>query len=136
VYLVHGSGGLERIVLPVHGKGMWSTIYAYIVLQSDLLTVAAIAIHGHGETPGIGDRIQDPGWLASWQGKRLYDATGQVRIQVTKDTSIEAEYRIDAISGATVTSESVGELVRFWMGPEGYQPLLQRLGQQTDGRAP
>ena len=86
VYLVYGQNdALERIVLPVHGKGMWSTIFGFVALQTDLQTVAAIDFHGHGETPGIGDRIQDPDWLAGWRGKRLYDATGQVRIQVTKD---------------------------------------------------
>jgi Na+-transporting NADH:ubiquinone oxidoreductase subunit C len=133
-YFVYGPNGLERIVLPVHGKGMWSTIYGYLALQPDLQTVAAVGFHSHGETPGIGDRIQDPDWLDSWQGKHLYDSAGQVRLQVTKDTSIAAEYRVDAISGATVTSEAVGQLIRFWMGPNGYQLMLQRLGQQPDDR--
>lgn len=137
VYFVYDqNNALQRVVLPVHGKGMWSTIYGFLALQADMQTVAAIGFHDHGETPGIGDRIQDPAWLASWRGKRLYDSSGKVRLQVTKDANIAADYRVDAISGATITSEAVGQLIRFWMGPNGYQLMLQRLSKQPDGRAP
>ena len=80
VYLVWKGQTLHRLVLPVHGKGMWSTLYAYLALQSDLSTIAAMHVYRHGETPGIGDRIEDPQWLSTWAGKRVYDDAGRLTV--------------------------------------------------------
>lgn len=126
VYLVRGEAGLEGIVLPLHGAGMWSTIYAYLALRADLDTVAALRIHRHGDTPGIGDRIEDPEWLASWAGKRVYGPDGSVQIDVVRAPS-RPRHHVDAISGATVTSKGVARTVRAWMGDDGYAEMLARL---------
>jgi Na+-transporting NADH:ubiquinone oxidoreductase subunit C len=120
-----------RIVLPVHGKGMWSTVYGYIGLAADFNTVTGVIFHRHGETPGIGDRIQDPQWLDTWRGKKVYDADGVARIRVSKDVPPDALFQIDLISGASVTSENVGTFVHSWMGPDGYAPLLKRLRREN-----
>ena len=135
VYLVHGNS--VAIVLPVHGDGMWSTIYGYVGLAPDYNTIVAIDFHQHGETPGIGDRIQDPAWLATWHGKRIYDANGQAQIRVgaaRADAPAQAAHRIDLISGASVTSEKVGAFVQAWMGPDGYAPLLASLRAEAAKR--
>lgn len=126
VYLLWRADVLQRLVLPVHGQGMWSTIYGYLALEPDFDTVAALTIYRHGETPGIGDRIEDPQWLARWQGKRVYDEAGDVRIAVVRQPR-DSRYQVDLISGASVTSQSVGRLVELWLGEKGYGPLLQRL---------
>jgi Na+-transporting NADH:ubiquinone oxidoreductase subunit C len=125
VYLV--SGQATRLVLPVHGSGMWSTIYGYVGLAADFNTVTAVAFHRHGETPGIGDRIQDVQWRDSWRGKRLFDADGTLRFAVSADTANAAIHRVDVISGASVTAGKVGEFVGAWMGADGYGPLFERL---------
>ncbi|MEZ5558291.1 MAG: NADH:ubiquinone reductase (Na(+)-transporting) subunit C [Pseudomonadales bacterium] len=125
IYLVLQDGRLQRAVLPFHGPGMWSTLYGYLALQADLNHVASLVIYRHGETPGIGDRIEDPGWLASWHGKRVYDAQGQVRLDVTRSPSAP-DYDVDIISGASITSNALGEAIRAWLGPQGYGPLLAR----------
>ena len=130
VYLVWKGQTLHRLVLPVHGQGMWSTIYAYLALNGDLSTVAAMRVYRHGETPGIGDRIEDPIWLSTWAGKRVYDDTGRSQFLVARGTS-DSPYRVDLITGASVTSEALGNIVRFWVGPQGYGPLLQALHEST-----
>ena len=130
VYLVWEGQTLHRLVLPVHGKGMWSTIYAYLALNGDLSTVAAMHVYRHGETPGIGDRIEDPQWLSTWTGKRVYDDTGRSQFLVARGSSA-SPYRVDLITGASVTSEALGNIVRFWLGPQGYGPLLQALREST-----
>jgi Na+-transporting NADH:ubiquinone oxidoreductase subunit C len=124
VYLVAGQA--TRLVVPVHGKGMWSTIYGYVGLAADFNTVTGVTFHRHGETPGIGDRIQDAQWLESWHGKRVFDAGGVVRIAVSSDAKVAEIHRVDLISGASVTAGKVGELVGEWMGADGYGPLLKR----------
>jgi Na+-transporting NADH:ubiquinone oxidoreductase subunit C len=130
VYLAWEGRTLHRLVLPVHGQGMWSTIYAYLALNGDFSTVAAMHVYRHGETPGIGDRIEDPKWLSTWTGKRVYDDNGRSQLQVTRGSS-DSPYRVDLITGASVTSEALGNIVRFWLGPQGYGPLLQALREST-----
>lgn len=125
VYIVRDDDRLERIVLPVHGPGMWSTIYGYVALDADLATVSDIVFFQHGETPGVGDRIEDPEWRDEWQGKKIYGSDGSVRIDVVKGG--ESEFEVDLISGASVTCDAVGSFVRNWFSAEGYRPFLERL---------
>lgn len=131
VYLLRDGGDLERIVLPVYGQGMWSTIHGHVALEADLTTIAEVWFYEHGETPGIGDRIQNPEWLAQWDGKRAYDADGSVPIRIGGETTADAS-RIDAITGATVTVTAVGRFVRYWLGPGGYGPFLASLRAGED----
>lgn len=130
VYLRREAGRLVRVVLPVDGQGMWSTIRGYLALAPDLDTVAAFVVYSHGETPGIGDRIENPEWLARWQGRRLRNDAGELVLDVSDDPAIPAASRVDTITGATVTSKAVGRLVRRWLGPEGYATALVELGRR------
>jgi len=125
VYLLTNGEQINRIVLPVHGQGMWSTLYGYISLGSDFNTIVDISFYEHGETAGIGDRIQDPAWQAEWVGKRLYDDAGELRFTVVRNGA--PPFQVDIISGASVTAEGVGNLVRYWLGEHGYAPFLARL---------
>jgi Na+-transporting NADH:ubiquinone oxidoreductase subunit C len=128
VYIVTESGELSRIVLPVSGPGMWSTIYAYVALEPDLRTIAAFVVYGHGETPGIGDKIEDSDWLKRWRGKTLINADNEAVFRVSKDASDDTS--VDAISGATKTAVATGDLVRNWMGDSGFGPFLQRIREE------
>jgi Na+-transporting NADH:ubiquinone oxidoreductase subunit C len=109
---------------------MWSTIYGYVALEADLNTIAGVTFHRHGETPGIGDRIQSPVWRGSWVGKRIFDDSGVAQIAVAQNAGSAGVHRIDLIVGASVTSESVGRFVNEWFGADGYGPWLVRLGQE------
>lgn len=129
VYVLREGPRLERIVLPVYGRGMWSTIYGFVSLGPDLAMVTGVRFHEHGETPGIGDRIQDPGWTASWAGTRAYDDAGAVVLRIGAAGGDPAA-AVDAITGATVTVNAVDRLVRFWLGPAGFGPFLTALRAQ------
>ncbi|MEJ2604334.1 MAG: Na(+)-translocating NADH-quinone reductase subunit C [Gammaproteobacteria bacterium] len=134
VYLYRDDGRLERIVLPVYGRGMWSTLKGYLALESDLETVARLSFYEHGETPGIGDVIEKPDWQARWVGKQAYDEEGEPALGVSRE-ALEAEdparrYRIDAMSGATKTGRGVTGLLQYWLGDDGYGPLIERLREE------
>lgn len=135
VYLRREAGRLVRVVLPLDGQGMWSRIRAYLALNPDLDTVAAFVVYDHGETPGIGDRIENPEWQARWQSKHLRNAAGELVFDVSNDPAIPAGSRVDTITGATVTSKAVGRLVRSWLGADGYAVALSELGRR-EGTAP
>lgn len=135
VYLVHDDQGiLTRIVIPVRGYGLWSTMYGYMALEPDADTVAGFGFYQHGETPGLGGRIDDPAWKALWPGKKLYDQSGEVALHVIKGhvtaNTARARYKVDGLAGATLTSNGVSNLVRFWAGENGYGPYLKRMQEK------
>lgn len=139
VYLVRNeAGALKCIILPVHGKGLWSTMYAFIALQGDANTVAGITFYEQAETAGLGAEVANPRWDSKWRDKKVYDENGNLQIQVIKGrvdpASANAEHQVDGIAGATLTSRGVTNLVRYWLGPDGYGPYLSRLREgQSSG---
>ncbi len=134
VYLVMQGDQLEQLILPVHGKGLWSTMYGFIALAGDLNTVNGFAFYEHGETPGLGGEIDNPAWKRQWRGKEIYGPDGKVRIEVIKGSVVksdpQAQFKADGLAGATLTSRGVENLLRYWLGANGYQPFLARLKRE------
>ena len=135
VYLVKDGDAVEQIILPVHGAGLWSTMYGYLALEPDGSTVRGLRFFAHAETPGLGDGIDKPAWRAQWAGKSLFDENGAPRIEVIKgnvdDASPTARYQIDGLAGATLTGRGVQYLVHYWVGEHGYGPYLDRMRQEA-----
>ena len=135
VYLVNRDGNLDKIILPIKGYGLWSTMYGFIALERDATTVSSITFYEHGETPGLGGEIENKKWQASWQGKKIADASGEPSLRVIKGrvnaNTANPEYKIDGLAGATLTSNGVSNLIQFWMGDDGFGPYLQRVRQNA-----
>jgi len=132
VYLVENEAGLETLILPVHGYGLWSTLYGFLALEGDLNTVVGLGFYSHAETPGLGGEVDNPMWKATWPGKKVYaDDMMQPKLGLIKGkveaSTPESEYKIDGLSGATLTANGVTNLVQFWMGQNGYAPFLANL---------
>ena len=134
VYMVWDDQQLERLILPVRGAGMWSMLYGYIAVDSDLRTIAGMTFYEQNETPGLGDQITHEHWLEQWQGRRLFDDDGRPAFRVSEDTvqpgSEAGLYEVDALSGATVTANAVTDMMHYWFGPHGYGPFLNHLREQ------
>jgi len=137
VYLVEQDGRVQTVVLPVHGYGLWSTMYGFLALDGDGRTVKGITFYQHGETPGLGGEIDNPAWQATWKGKQALSADGQALLQVIKGEprGPEAGSEVDGLAGATLTSRGVQNLVHFWLGELGFGPYLARLGAGGEGDA-
>lgn len=129
VYLLQKDGELMLIVLPVYGAGYQSTLRAALALEADLATIAALAIVEQGDTPGFGARIEEPEWLAQWPGKRIADESGTLRIEVVRGGA-STPYEVDGISGATKTSDGIGNILKFWLGENGFGPFLERIARE------
>jgi len=129
VFLLRRDGRMQVIVLPVYGYGLWSTLYGYLALEADGRTLRSIRFYEHQETPGLGAEIDNPRWRARWRGVESFDESGELRFAVVKGRVEESArpYTVDAIAGATLTSEGVSRLVRYWLGPHGFEPYLKRL---------
>ena len=133
------AGGVEQVVLPIHGNGLWSTLYGFLSVAADGHTVRGITFYEHGETPGLGGEVDNPKWKSLWDGKKLYlgEEIGEVELKVIKGSvdkeSPEAEYQVDGLSGATLTSVGVSKTIQYWLGPEGFAPYLRQItGQEGE----
>jgi Na+-transporting NADH:ubiquinone oxidoreductase subunit C len=126
VYLVESGGEIALLALPVEGRGYQSTIRALLALEGDLTTIAALTILEQGDTPGLGAEIQTPRWQALWPGKEIADADGDIVISVVRGEA-SGPHEVDGITGATRTGNGVENMLRYWLGPHGYGPLLDRL---------
>ena len=126
----NASGQPDLVVLPIKGYGLWGTIYGFLTLESDMNTIKGISFYEHKETPGLGARIEEPKWRAQWNGIHAYDDSGDVATGVTKAGTPRDNY-VDGISGATLTSRGVSNMVQFWLGEQGYKPFLDQLRKQS-----
>ncbi len=131
------SGVVDQVVLPVYGKGLWSTLYGFLAIDADGETVRGITFYEHKETPGLGGEVDNPNWKALWPGKKLTGDDGEVLLAVIKgkvtDNTADPEYKIDGLSGATITCNGVSEMVKYWGGENGYQPFLARFRDSSSG---
>ncbi len=128
VYLVKDEGRINQLILPVYGKGLWSTMLGYLSMDPDGNTIRGLRFYSHAETPGLGDQIDKEAWRAQWDGKLVYGDGDEPQIRVIKgqvpDGAPNAEYMIDGLSGATLTANGVTYLVRYWTGSHGFGPYL------------
>ena len=132
IYLVREGEELEQVILPIQGAGLWATMYGFLAVENDGMTVRGLQFYEHGETPGLGDGVDKPAWRAQWKGKRLYADDGSPLIEVVKGPAPEgSDYQIDGLAGATLTGRGVSVFVRHWIGDEGYGPYLKDLQEKS-----
>jgi Na+-transporting NADH:ubiquinone oxidoreductase subunit C len=119
-------------VLPIRGYGLWSTLKGFVAIDAVSLSdgpasarVRGLTYYQHGETPGLGGEVDNPGWKAKWPGKRIFDSKWNVKLKVSK--SPRGAHDVDALTGATITSNAVSNMLAFWLGPDGYGPFLKKL---------
>jgi len=138
VYLVKSPDGqIQSLILPVHGYGLWSTMYGFLALDADGQTVQSINFYDQAETPGLGGEVVNPSWRALWKGKKVYSESGEPALELIKGV-VEpgkpgAEYQVDGLAGATLTSRGVTNLVRYWMSEDGFAPYLAKIRQNGVG---
>ena len=131
IYILENtSNEITKIILPIRGYGLWGTLYGYIALAGDFNTVEGLEFYDHKETPGLGGEVDNPTWKKKWIGKKIYD-NNNVSLEVIKgsvnsqdDMSI---YKVDGLSGATITSRGVTNMIKFWFSDSGYKKALQDL---------
>ena len=103
-------------VVPCYGAGLWGPIWGYVGLEQDLKTIKAVRFGHKGETPGLGAKISDePSFAEAFVGKTVGE--GEVIFEVTKPANRQTENNgVDAISGATITSQALGKTLDQWFG--------------------
>jgi len=135
--VVDAAGNLDKIIFPIYGKGLWSTMYGFLALGSDLKTNQGSTFYEHGETPGLGGEIDNPRWKASWKGKDAFNAQNEIIITVLKGkvdpSKAGANSQIDGLSGATITTRGLDTMLKYWLGDDGYGPYIEKLRKEAEG---
>jgi len=136
VYQYIKDGKAQAHILPVSGKGLWSTIYGYLALATDCSTIKGITFYKHGETPGLGGEISKDWFTANFVGKKIRDTEGNlVSIQVVKGKvradDPKAYHEVDGISGATLTGRGVTNFLKNEL--KKYEPFLKKMTEAEGG---
>lgn len=125
VYVIQNEQGeYQSVVIPVSGYGLWGIMYGYLALESDGNTVRGIGFYDHQETPGLGGEISNPRWQSQWPDKQIYNENNEVAFRVVKGGG-QGEHEVDALSGATLTSRGVENMIEFWLGERGFAAFLR-----------
>ncbi len=130
VYTVTVDNALKTLILPIRGYGLWSTMRGFIALEGDLNTVVGFGFFEQGETPGLGGEVDNPQWKAQWLGKKLYNDRNQLAIGLVKNLTAanpEYQHKVDALSGASLTTQGVNNLLQYWLADAGFGVFLDNI---------
>ncbi|SHG89061.1 Na+-translocating NADH-quinone reductase subunit C [Marivita hallyeonensis] len=128
IYLLRDGDQVSVVLLPLSGQGYGGRIDAILALRGDMNTIAGLTVTQHSETPGLGARIEESSWQASFPGTELRDDSGEIRFRVERGPA-SGVHEVDGITGATRTGRGVTQMVRFWLGPDGYGPLIDAIAR-------
>jgi len=107
VYIVNKDGSKE-LAFTVQSPGLWGTITALIAFNEEGTRITGIDFVNHSETPGLGGRIDESRFKEQFRGEQISsDPSARVAVVTGQDTVSKEDARVDAITGATRTSESI-----------------------------
>lgn len=109
---VFDINGQKVTVMPCYGAGLWGPIWGYVAVAADGRTIDGAIFDHKSETPGLGAKITEPAFYGQFRGKRFGE--GETMFSVVKGGAKGAEDAVDAISGATITSQALGRTINTW----------------------
>ncbi len=115
---------VQCYVFPVRGYGLWSMLRGYLAVKPDFQTVNGLTFYDQKETPGLGGEVVSQKFKDHWPGKQIFEGD-EVALEVVKGLG-EGDYQIDGLSGATITSKGVSNMLEYWLGPAGFKPFIEK----------
>ncbi len=125
IYIINVNGK-DITVIPCYGAGLWGPIWGYLAVNADGKTLAGSVFDHQGETPGLGAKITEQFFEDQFKGKVFGE--GETKFEVVKGGAKGLEYGVDAISGATITTQALGKAINIWA--KYYEPYLKAAGVQ------
>ena len=108
--------GATKYILPMTGNGLWGGIWGYLAINDDCNTIYGVYFSHASETPGLGAEIAGDKFQGRFPGKKVYGENGEVGLSVMKK-STDADFHVDAVSGATITSNGVDAMLKLKLLP-------------------
>lgn len=109
------ENGETKYIFPVNGTGLWGPIWGYVALNSNLSTIFGVVFDHASETPGLGAEIATPKFMNQFIGKELFSGSTFKGITVVKGTAGSNLHEVDAVTGGTITSRAVEDMIRVSM---------------------
>ena len=107
------NGNVLNYIIPISGKGLWSTLYGFVSLSNDFIQIRGITFFKHGETPGLGGEVDNPKFQKQFINKRIFDKQNHlVSVDVVKPGKAKGDYQVDGLSGATITSNGLSNFLK------------------------
>lgn len=116
--------GATKYILPIYGAGLWGPIWGYISLDENKDTIYGTFFDHQGETPGLGAEIVTPDFNKQFRNKQIFSGNQLVGIQVIKGGNATGPNEVDAISGGTITSKGVENMIKNYL--TYYEPFLKQ----------
>ncbi len=116
LYVAEKEGDTYYII-PMRGKGLWGPVWGYLALESDGNTVVGATFDHKSETPGLGAEITTPMFTDQFPGKKISEAGIFKSISVVKAGTSAGDYAVDGISGGTITSNGVNDMLTDCLAP-------------------
>ena len=103
-------------VVPIYGAGLWGPIWGYAAFENGTPVIKGVYFDHESETAGLGAKIKDdPAFQATFQGKSAAFGSGRI-FEIKKGANGQlADNQIDAISGATMTSQGLDQAINTWL---------------------
>ncbi|HKK68320.1 MAG TPA: NADH:ubiquinone reductase (Na(+)-transporting) subunit C, partial [Bacteroidales bacterium] len=117
----------EKVIIPLRGKGLWGPIWGYISLDGNYNDIYGASFGHKSETPGLGAEINTQPFESQFKGKEILNDQGEfVSVDVVKGGAPEdAPHAVDAISGGTITSHGLRDMLQ-----QGIKPYMTYFNQQ------
>ncbi len=129
IYVID-QNGTKTYIFPLRGAGLWGPVWGNIALGEDLNTIKGVTFDHKGETPGLGAEITTESFTKQFSGKTIFDYSGVFKSIKVKKGGVqtlpanEQIHGVDAISGGTITSDAVNDMIANVL--EGYLPYIEK----------
>ena len=118
LFISTDADGKKSYVIPVVGKGLWGPVWGNICLDDDMRTIKGATFDHKTETPGLGAEIKQAFFIDRWIGEQITDDSGNpITFEIVKDNSGSEPVKVDGITGGTITSKGVEEMVNRGLKP-------------------
>ncbi len=126
LYKFTSDEGETAYIIPLRGSGLWDEIWGFIAIKDDFKTVYGASFDHKAETPGLGAEINEPLFQSQFPGKAIYDEQGNyTSVEVVKGAKTRPEHQVDGISGGTITSDGVHDML--YSDIKKYLPYFEKL---------
>lgn len=103
--------GEKKYIIPVVGSGLWGPIWGFISVNEDKQTIYGATFDHKTETPGLGAEIKQQFYYSQYEGEKISKDGNFSKIQSVKDGTGDQPGKVDGITGGTITSKGVEEMV-------------------------
>lgn len=129
VFEANLEDGSKKYIIELRGNGLWGPIWGYLALNDDASTIYGATFAHQGETPGLGAEIDRPDFQSKFKGKKVFEDGSLMGVKVIKNASKDSNHEVDAISGGTITSNGVSDMVNNFF--KGYENFLKNIERES-----